>query len=175
MHRLMRFGLHTLLRKIIPQKSLRAFTAFETLIAVTILAIITAAVSGALSAGRQQVRAASELLQARMHAEALMTEVLRLPPSSNISKTGPSSSSMTRASRADLQDYNNYTDGPSNIQDLSGTVYPADMQGYVRKITVTRLGTTTFKRVTLSSPCVVTVTVTRDGRSLVNQSRLVPG
>jgi hypothetical protein len=36
------------------RRSPRAFTAFEALVAATILAIITASVSGALMAGRQQ-------------------------------------------------------------------------------------------------------------------------
>ncbi len=150
------------------------FTAFEALLAVAILAIITAAVSGALSAGRQQSQNSVDLLYARMHAEALMSEVLRLAPSTNTSKSAPTAG-ITRQSAADLQDYCNYSDGPAGIKDLSGNAYPDAMQGFVRTISVTRQGTMKLKNMTLSAPCVVTVTISHDGRVLVNQSRLVPG
>jgi type II secretory pathway pseudopilin PulG len=150
------------------------FTAFETLIAVAILAILTAAVSGALSAGRQQSRAANELLQARMLGEALMDEILRLPPSGNINKTA-ATPGVTRQTAVDLQDYQNYTDGPQNVQDLNGVAYPSGMQGFIRKVTVTRLGTMALNKMPLPSPCVVTISVTLDGREVLSQSRLVPG
>lgn len=166
--------MHTHPRKNLTIGSVPGFTAFETLIAIAILAILTAAVSGALSAGRQQSHAANELLQARMLGEALLDEVLRLPPSSNINKN-IATAGITRQTAVDLQDYQNYTDGPQNIRDMNGAVYPAGMQGFTRKVTVTRLGTMTLNKMTLPSPCVVTITVTRDGKQLLNQSRLVPG
>lgn len=170
----MRFRLHTRRRKISIPYFCRAFTAFETLIAVTILAIITAAVSGALSAGRQQTRTANDLLLARMHAEALLAEVLRLPPDTVTGKTYPPSG-FSRTSATYLQDYHNYSDGPYGISDLHGNTYPESMQGFERKITVTRNGLVDFKTIKNMPSCTVTITITRNGSTLINQSRLVPG
>jgi len=145
------------------------------MLAVTILAIISAAVSGALSAGRQQARTANQLLYARMHAEALMAEVLRLSPSSDTSKT-TATSGVTRQSATDIQDYISYSDGPTGLKDINGVAYPAAMQGYTRKVSVTRsTSAVSYKNMSLPSPCVVTVTISRDGGAMVTLMRLVPG
>src|ERR1035437_10136807 len=57
----------------------RGFTAFEALLAAGILAILTAAVSGALMAGRAQSKLARDTLYASMLGHAMMDEVMRLP------------------------------------------------------------------------------------------------
>ena len=55
------------------------FTAIEALVAATILAILTAAVSGALMAGRAQSKLGRDTLAASCLAQSLMDEIMRLP------------------------------------------------------------------------------------------------
>ncbi len=156
-----------------PHKRLRAFTAIEALIAAAILAILTAAVSGALMAGRQQARTAQDTLYASLLARALMDEVTRLPLDGTFSSFGHSYSETSRGLYNDADDYYNYTDGPNDIQDIAGNLLDAEFQPFKRAVTfsvVTYNPTGWSKSVTA---LLVTVNVTRDGRPLVTLQRLV--
>src|SRR5664279_3235713 len=101
------------------KRQLRArpgFTAIEALVAATILAILTAAVSGALMAGRAQSKLARDTLSASFLAQSLMDEVMRLPfddPNGYVTM-GPDNGE-TRPTFNNVDDYSSYTDGPGNV------------------------------------------------------------
>src|ERR1044072_743349 len=78
----------------------RGFTAFEALLAAAILAFLTAAVSGALMAGRQQSKMARDTLNASYLAQSLMDEILRLPFSDPLgyNSMGPDGNESARSS-----------------------------------------------------------------------------
>ena len=157
------------------QKS-RAFTAFEALIAATILAFLTAAVSGALMAGRQQSKLARDTLYSSMLAKAMMDEIMRLPtadPHGSVTM-GPDAGETRNGSTPFncVKDYNGYTDGPNNITDLASNAYPAAYQYYVRNVTVAPVTYTPTGWGQSLNGLLVTVAVSRDGQTIVTQQRV---
>src|SRR3954468_21734708 len=94
----------------------RGFTAVEALIAATILAILTAAVSGALMAGRAQSKLARDTLSASFLAQSMMDEIMRLPftDPNGYTTIGPDAGE-TRTTFNNVDDYSSYTDGPGNV------------------------------------------------------------
>lgn len=152
----------------------RGFTAFEALIAITILAFLTAAVSGALMAGRQQSKLARDTLNASMLGKAMMDEVMRLPTAdpNGLTTMGPNGG-QTRKTYDSVKCYHGYMDGPGNvgdaqgavhpITDLAGTVYPDVYQSFVRAVTVTPVSYAPAGWGQTITGLLVTVTVTRDG------------
>src|SRR6476646_6117277 len=109
----------------------RGFTAIEALFATVLLAVLTAAVSGALMAGRQQSKLARDTLSASFLAQSLMDEIMRLPFTDPAGYTtmGPDGSE-TRTTFDNIDDYSGYTDGPGNVADQAGTLHPiTDLAG----------------------------------------------
>ena len=151
----------------------RGFTAFEALVAATILAIITASVSGALMAGRQQSRNAQDTVYASMLARALMEEITRLPIADPNGYTafGPDPGDTSRSLYDNVDDYHLYTDGPNNIADLAGNLYPATYQPFVRSVTVTAVAMTPSGWSRTINGMLITVTVSRNGVTLVTLQR----
>jgi type II secretory pathway pseudopilin PulG len=151
----------------------RGFTAFEALLAAAILAFLTAAVSGALMAGRAQSKLARDTLYASMLAHGLMDEVTRLPVTDPLGYTnlGPDPNE-TRSTFNCAKDYHNYTDGPTTIADMAGNAYPSTYQVFVRKVTVSTVSYTPTGWGRTVSGLLVTVTVTRDGQELIALKRL---
>lgn len=155
----------------------RAFTAVEALVAATILAILTAAVSGALMAGRAQSQLARDTLSASFLAQSLLDEVLRLPCSS----TGPDNMS-TRATYDCVNDYATYADGPGNVpdsfnkthplSDLAGNAYPDVYQGFTRSVSMTAVSTSPAGWNRTLTGLLVTVSVSRNGAELVRLQRI---
>ena len=151
----------------------RAFTAFEALLAAAILAIITAAVSGAIMAGRQQSRNAQDTVYASFLARALMEEICRLPITDPLGYTtfGPDPGETSRKLYDNIDDYHGYTDGPNNIADLAGNNYSSEYQPFVRTVTVTATSTTPTGWGRTINGLTITVTVTRDSKTLVTLQR----
>jgi MSHA pilin protein MshD len=161
----------------------RAFTAVEALVAATVLAILTAAVSGALMAGRAQSKLARDTLSASFLAQSLMDEVMRLPfdDPQGYSTMGPDVGE-TRATFNNVDDYYNYTDGPGNvpdagnqlhpITDLAGNALPDAYQGFVRQVSMTAVSTSPTGWNRTLTGLLVTVTVSRDGVELVKLQRI---
>src|SRR5256885_16945470 len=77
------------------------------------ISFLTAAVSGALMAGRQQSKLARDTLNASFLAQSLMDEVMRLPFTDPLGYTsmGPDANETTRSSYDNVDDYSGYTDG----------------------------------------------------------------
>ena len=92
---------------------LRAFTAFEVLLATAILAFISIAVSSAVMAGRQQTSNAQYAMYGSVLAQELMEEILRLPYNdpSGVNTIGPDSGETSRTQYNAQDDYSGYTDG----------------------------------------------------------------
>lgn len=153
-------------------KGRRAFTAFEVLLAAAILAIITAAVSSALMAGRAQSQLARDTLYASMLAHSMMDEVTRLPTADPHGYTtlGPDSGE-TRTTFNSIKDYNGYTDGPTGITDLAGTTFPDVYQTFTRTVTVANKTYTPAGWGYTVSGLLITVNVTKNGNSLVTLQR----
>jgi len=151
----------------------RGFTAFEALLAAAILAFLTAAVSGALMAGRAQSKLARDTLYASMLAHSMMDEVMRLPvtdPQGNVT-LGPDPGE-TRSTFNCVKDYHGYTDGPNNVADIAGNAYPSIYQNYLRTVTVQQVTYTPTGWGRTISAMLVTVTVSRDGQQLIALKRL---
>jgi MSHA pilin protein MshD len=153
-----------------------AFTAFETLIAIAILAVVTAALSGALSAGRQQTKNAQNTVAATELAQALMDEILRLPYSDPNGYTtfGPDPGETSRALFNNIDDYHGYTDGPANATDVANNPYPSNLQGFIRSVTVTTATMQPSGWTMTVSGELVQVTVTLGGTTIVTLQRFVP-
>jgi type II secretory pathway pseudopilin PulG len=159
-------------------KTWRGFTAFEALLACAILAFLTAAVSGALAAGRAQSKLARDTMYASMLANSLMDEVMRMPVADpehlqGYTIIGPDPGEI-RSTYNCVKDYNNYTDGPNTIADIAGNLYPSVYQVFVRKVTV-EVPSTPYAPAgwgTTVPGLVVTVSVSRDGRELISIKRV---
>jgi len=146
----------------------RAFTAFEALLATAILALITASVSSALMAGRMQSKLARDTMHASMLAHALLDEVTRLPATDS---AGGGAGTRTRFTFTCASDYNDYRDGPGNIQDLAQNPYPAAYQPYTRSVSVIQQTYSPTGWGVSLRPYLVTVTVSRDGQQLISLQR----
>ncbi len=147
------------------------FTAFEALLASAILAMVSISVGTALMAGRQQSAMAQKTTYAAMVGRALMDEVLRFPYGNQ--STAPDANEYRRTNVNVLSDYNNYSDGPNNISDLSGSLYPTEYQELTRKVTITPTTLTPTGWTTGVSGEMVTVTVSLNGVTLVTLQRFI--
>jgi MSHA pilin protein MshD len=152
----------------------RGFTAFETLLAAAILAIVSAAVSGALSAGRMQSRNAQDTVHASMLARALMDEIIRLPYTDphGYTNLGPDPGENTRSQYDNIKDYHGYTDGPTNLSDLAGNVYPSELQGFTRSVVMTPTTLTPPGWPMGPTGLLITLTVQKNGVTLVTLQRM---
>jgi len=161
----------------------RGFTAVEALIAAAILAILTAAVSGALMAGRAQSKLARDTLSASFLAQTLMDEIMRLPFNDPLGNNtmGPEAGEV-RATFDNVDDYSGYTDGPGNvadgsgvlhpIADLAGNAYPDAYQGFVRTVTMSAVSSTPSGWGRTVTGLQVNVTVSKDGANLIVLQRI---
>jgi MSHA pilin protein MshD len=156
-----------------PFRARRGFTAVEALVAATILAILTAAVSGALMAGRTQSKLARDTLASSCLAQSLMDEIMRLPFNDPLGYTtmGPDGTE-TRATFDNVDDYCGYTDGPGTITDLAGNAYPDTYQGFVRTVSMSAVSTSPAGWNRTLTGLLVTVSVSRDGAELVKLQRI---
>lgn len=164
-------------------RKLRAFTAIEALVAATVLAILTAAVSGALAAGRAQSQLARDTLSASFLAQSLMDEVMRLPFNDPLGYTtmGPDGAE-TRSTFDNVDDYSGYTDGPGNvpngqgvatpITDIAGSAYPDNYQGFVRTVSMTAVSTSPTGWNRTLTGLLVTVSVSKNGVEIVKLQRI---
>jgi prepilin-type N-terminal cleavage/methylation domain-containing protein len=162
----------------------RGFTAVEALVAVTILAILTAAVSGALAAGRAQSKLARDTVAASFLAHSLMDEISRLPfdDPEGCTTMGPDSGEAGRGSFDNVDDYYGYADGPGNvadgqgrlhpISDFAGNAYPDAYQGFRRTVTMTAVSATPSGWNRTVNGLLVTVAVSRDGVELIKLQRV---
>lgn len=153
------------------------FSALETLFAASILAIVSAAISGALSAGRQEAANAQDTVRATMLARALIEEIIRLPYADPQGYTtlGPDSGESSRALFDNVDDYSGYTDGPSNLTSVDGTAYPSDLQGFTRSVSMTAATFTPTGWSPGISGLLVTVTVQKNSATVCQLQRvLVP-
>ncbi len=155
----------------------RGFTALEALIATAILAFLTAAVSGALMAGRAQSQLARDTLSASFLAQALMDEIMRLPfndPNGYVTM-GPDSNE-TRTTFNNIDDYSGFTDGvgtsTTSITDLAGNAYPSAYQTFTRTVTMQAVSNTPANWGRTLSGLLITVTVSRDGADLIKLQRI---
>jgi MSHA pilin protein MshD len=152
----------------------RAFTTIEALIAATILAILTAAVSGALMSGRAQSKLARDTLSASFLAQALMDEILRLPfdDPQGYSTMGPGPGE-TRPTFDNVDDYYGYTDGGATaITDLAGNAYPEAYNGFTRTVSMTAISTSPTGWNRTVTGLLVTVSISKDGAELIRLQRI---
>jgi MSHA pilin protein MshD len=149
------------------------FTAIEALVAATILAILTASVSGALLAGRAQSKLARDTLSASFLAQSLMDEIMRLPFNDPLGYTtmGPDGGE-TRPTFDNIDDYYGYTDGPGTITDIAGNAYPDAYGGFVRTVSMTAVSTSPTGWNRTLTGLLVTVSVSKNGVELVKLQRI---
>lgn len=157
----------------------RGFTAFEALLAAAILAFMTAAVTGALMAGRMQSKLARDTLYASMLAHAMMDEIMRLPTVDPRGYTtlGPDPGEARIAASGltafdSVKDYHGYTDGPNNITDIAANAYPSIYQTYIRTVNIDLVSYTPTGWGRTISAMLITVTVSRDGQQLIKLQRV---
>ncbi|HEY4328183.1 MAG TPA: type II secretion system protein [Phycisphaerae bacterium] len=155
------------------RSSPRAFTAIEALIAATILAILTAAVSSALMAGRQQAKLARDTLSASFLGQSLMDEIMRLPfnDPNGVGVMGPDGAE-TRPTFNNVDDYCGYTDGPATITDIAGNAYPSTYTGFIRTVSMTAVSTTPSNWNKTLTGLLITISITKDGVELVKLQRI---
>jgi prepilin-type N-terminal cleavage/methylation domain-containing protein len=151
----------------------RGFTAVEALVAATILAILTSAVSGALMAGRAQSQLARDTLSASFLAQSLMDEIMRLPFNGPLGydTLGPSGND-TRATFNNVGEYCGYIDGPGAITDFAGNPYPDAYNNFVRTVSMTAVSTAPAGWNRTLTGLLVTVSVSKDGVELVKLQRI---
>ncbi len=152
----------------------RGFTAVEALVAATILSILTAAVSGALMAGRAQSKLARDTLNASFLAQSLMDEINRLPfnDPQGYTTMGPDPGETTRITFDNIDDYCGYTDGPNNIADLAGNAYPDVYQPFTRTVSMTAVSMAPSNWSRTMNGLLISVSVSRDGVELVKLQRI---
>jgi type II secretory pathway pseudopilin PulG len=152
----------------------RGFTAIEALFASVLLAILTAAVSGALMAGRQQTKLARDTLNASFLGQSLMDEIMRLPFSdpSGYTTMGPDVNETSRALYNNVDDYSGYTDGPSNLADIAGQAYSTTYQAFKRTVTMSAVSTSPSGWNRTVTGLLVTVSVTREGVEVIRLQRV---
>jgi type II secretory pathway pseudopilin PulG len=161
------------------------FTAIEALVAAMVLAIMTAAVSGALMAGRAQSKLARDTLSASFLAQSLMDEIMRLPfnDPNGYTTMGPDPTNPTRQTYDNIDDYCGYTDGPGNVPDSNGVLhpitdltgtnaYPSVYQGFVRTVSMTAVTNSPTGWGKTLNGLLVTVSVTKDGVELIKLQRI---
>lgn len=148
------------------------FTAFEALLASTILALVASAVSTALMAGRQQSALAQKTTYASLIGRAMMDEVLRFPYGDQTN--APDANEFRRPNINVLSDYNNFTDGPNNLKDLAGNLLPTEYQELTRTVTIAPTTLTPTGWSTSVSGEMVTVTVALNGQTLITLQRFIP-
>jgi type II secretory pathway pseudopilin PulG len=164
----MRHQQHTL-----PPRRRRAFTTIEALIAATILAILTAAVSGALMAGRTQSKIARDTLSASFLAQSLMDEIMRLPFDPQCFVAPGPEPGETRPTFSHVDDYNGYADGgATTITDLAANPYPDTYAGFTRSVSMTLVSTAPAGWNRTLTGLLVTVTVSKDGSELIHLQRI---
>jgi len=154
----------------------RAFTALEALIAASILAFLTAAVSGALMAGRAQSKLARDTLSASFLAQSMMDEIMRLPFDDPLGYTtfGPDNTEV-RTTFDNIDDYSGYTDGSGTnvtITDLAGNALPDTYQVFNRAVTMQAVSSSPTNWNRTINGLLITVTVTRDGQELIKLQRI---
>lgn len=161
-----------------------AFTAIEALTAAVILAILTAATSGALYAGRAQSQLARDTLSASFLAQSMMDEVMRLPADDphGYNTLGPDPLDTTRTTFDYVGNYGGYTDGPgawagntgtvSTITDFAGNAYPTPYQEFVRTVTITAVSQTPAGWGRTLTGLLVTVSVSKNGVTLIQLQRI---
>lgn len=153
----------------------RAFTALEALIAAAILAFLTAAVSGALMAGRAQSKLARDTLAASFLAQSLMDEIMRLPFDDPLgySTVGPDNAE-TRATFTNIDDYHGYTDGVggSSLTDLAGNALPDTYLVFKRTVSMQAVSSAPTGWGRTVNGLLITVTVSRDGQELIKLQRI---
>jgi len=165
-------------------RSRRGFTAIEALVAATILAILTAAVSGALAAGRAQSKLARDTVSASFLAQSLMDEIMRLPfdDPQGYTTMGPDPGESTRNTFDNIDDYYGYTDGPGNVPDsqghlrpvtdFAGNAYPDSYQSFTRTVTMTAISTSPGGWNRTINGLLITISVSRDGIELIKLQRI---
>src|SRR4051812_18145216 len=155
-------------------RTTRGFTAIEALFATVLLAILTAAVSGALMAGRQQSKLARDTLAASFLAQSLMDEIVRLPfnDPNGYTTMGPDQGETSRALYNNVDDYSGYTDGPTGVMDLAGNVYPATYQTFTRTVSMSAVSMSPTGWNRTLTGLLVTVSVSRDGVELIKLQRI---
>jgi len=161
----------------------RAFTALEALTAAAILAILTAATSGALVAGRAQSQLARDTLSASFLAQAMMDEVMRLPfnDPNGYTTMGPDPPDTSRGLYNNIDDYSGYTDGNANwagtgatstMSDFAGNAYPASYQEFQRTVTMTAISSSPTGWGRTLNGLLVTVAVSKNGTTLIQLQRI---
>lgn len=127
-------------------------------------------------AGRQQSKLARDTLYASMLAKSLMDEIMRLPAAdpSNSTTMGPDSGETRNGSNPfdSVKDYDGYTDGPGNITDYASNSYPSIYQTFTRTVSVTPVTYSPAGWGQSLSGLLVTITVKRDGQTLVTEQRV---
>ena len=154
-------------------KKKRGFTAIEALVAAAILAIVTAAVSGALMAGRAQTRLARDTLSASFLGQSLMDEIMRLP----YNDPSPGQTMTTRSTFDHISDFGGYSDGPGGLTDQLGNAYTDangndNFPGFSRAVTMTQVSNAPTGWGRTLNGLLVTVTVTKDSVELVRVQRI---
>ncbi len=156
--------------------SSHGFTLAESLMATVVLAIATAGVATAVSAGQQHAIAALERQRGMMLAESLMEEILSKPYTDPQGGTslGQAGVKIPRSKFDDLKDYEGFTEASRDLRDAGGELLDSSFQGMTRSVSVTA-AKISLKGFSDSMPAMQVVVTVRSRRGeLWTLTRLVP-
>lgn len=141
----------------------------ESMFAVAILAVGTAAVCETVVSGHKATYEALRDARGQLLSEALMEEILSKPYADpeGLTTIGPDAGETARALYDNIDDYHGYTDGPTNIKDAAAAAYPSVYQGYTRSVAVAASSVTLSGIPATVTGVEITVTVSLNGRSWV--------
>lgn len=137
-------------------------TLIDSLIAVAVLAIGTAAVTETIVCGHMQTDDALRTQRAMMLADALMEEIISKPydDPQGLLTFGPDTGETSRSLYDNIDDYHNFTDGPTGLKDAAASDYPSGFQGFTRSVSVAASSTSISGLPVAVSGLQITVTVT---------------
>lgn len=154
----------------------RAFTLMEVTVATVIVGFVLVAALNTLARTRQGEAVMSDRGRAALLAEAMLSEIVRLPYDDPDGATlilgpEPGESGATRVGFDDVDDYNGWAAAPSL---LNGTAI-SGYAGWTVEVAVRRVGESSFDATLLLDQGIkrVTVTIKRDSASILRADALV--
>ena len=121
-------------------RRLRGLAIVECLIALTILSVTMLVTCYALTAGQQHIYYGNRIATAVRLGRDLIEEITSRDyrDRSGSATLGPETGETSRADFDDVDDYQNFSDGPDTLTNAAGTPYPAADQVFKRKVTITK-------------------------------------
>ncbi|QDU71242.1 type IV pilus modification PilV family protein [Mucisphaera calidilacus] len=149
------------------------FTLLEVLVAMSILAALSLALTQAMAAGHMQTYAALEQARAITLVESMHEEIAAQPFPSNPLAVLPLPA--IRSLITDLKAYDNLTEIPGALADHHGNLLPETYQGFTRSVLIAENATCTINDLGVTLTGIeVTVTVALPNGQSWSTTRFIP-